>query len=237
MIRIARRLVRVTLHWVALTLLASMPVLAGAPFSFDAAPGRLPKDVVPLDYTVAITPDVDALAFSGVETVRVRVRASVRRLVFNSLNETLDDVRLDGQPAASVVSDDSQQLTTVTLSRPAARGVHTLRFRYRGKVETQPHGLFIQHYTTHAGAKALLLSTKMESTDARRMFPCWDEPAFRATFQLIVTVPVDWNTVSNMPVLKRVVHEPTATTTFERSPRMPSYLVEFTGGELARSTR
>jgi aminopeptidase N len=233
-IRIARRLVRVTLHWVALTLLASMPVLAGAPFSFDAAPGRLPKDVVPLDYTVAITPDVDALAFSGVETVRVRVRASVRRLVFNSLNETLDDVRLDGQPAASVVSDDSQQLTTVTLSRPAARGVHTLRFRYRGKVETQPHGLFIQHYTTHAGAKALLLSTKMESTDARRMFPCWDEPAFRATFQLIVTVPVDWNTVSNMPVSKRVVHEPTATTTFERSPRMPSYLVEFTGGELAK---
>lgn len=231
---IARRVFRLTSHGVALILTASVPALAGAPFSFDHAPGRLPKDVVPLDYTVAITPDTETLAFSGVETVRLHVRVSVRRLVFNSLNETLDDVRLDGQPVAKVVTEDRQQLTTVTLARAAGPGIHTLRFNYRGKIETQPRGLFVQHYTTREGAKSLLLSTKMESTDARRMFPCWDEPAFRSTFQLTVTVPVGWDTVSNMPVLKRVVHERTATTTFERSPRMPSYLIQFTGGELAR---
>jgi aminopeptidase N len=214
--------------------LLSVPALAGAPFSFDAAPGRLPKDVVPVDYTLAITPDIGALNFSGTERVKLKVRSATRTIVFNSLNEKLTDVRLDGAPVARVVSDDAQQLTTVTLAHAARPGTHTLAFSFQGKLETQPHGLFVQHYTTAAGAKDLLLSTKMESTDARRMFPCWDEPSFRATFQLTVTVPASWSTISNMPVAKRVVHGALATTAFERSPKMPSYLIEFTGGQLAQ---
>ncbi len=216
-----------------LSMLLAVPVLAGAPFSFDAAPGRLPKDVVPVDYTVAITPDPAALTFSGTERVKLTVRTSVSTLVFNSLNEQLADVRFDGKGVAKVVSDDAQQLTTVTLAHAAHPGTHTLTFSYQGKLETQPHGLFVQHYTTPTGIKRVLLSTKMESTDARRMFPCWDEPAFRATFQLTVTVPAAWATISNMPVSQRTVHGALAMTRFERSPKMPSYLIEFTGGELA----
>jgi len=216
-----------------LSMLLSVPALAAAPFSFDAAPGRLPKDVVPVDYTVAVTPEAAALTFSGTERVKLTVRTSVQTLVFNSLNQQLANVRLDGQRVAKVVSDDAQQLTTVTLAHAAHPGTHTLTFSYQGKLETQPHGLFVQHYTTPTGIKRVLLSTKMESTDARRMFPCWDEPAFRATFQLTVTVPAAWATVSNMPVSRRAVHGALATTVFERSPKMPSYLIEFTGGELA----
>jgi aminopeptidase N len=214
--------------------LLSVSALAGAPFSFDDAPGRLPKDVVPLDYTLAITPDIGALSFAGTERVKLKVRTGTRTLVFNSLNEKLADVRLDGKPVAKVASDDEQQLTTITLPRTAGPGLHTLTFSYQGKLETQPHGLFVQHYTNPSGAKGLLLSTKMESTDARRMFPCWDEPSFRATFQLTVTVPAAWATVSNMPVSTRAVHGALATTAFGRSPKMPSYLIEFSGGELAQ---
>jgi aminopeptidase N len=214
--------------------LLSASTLAGAPFSFDDAPGRLPKDVVPLDYTLAITPDIGALSFAGTERVKLKVRTGTRTLVFNSLNEKLADVRFDGKPVAKVASDDEQQLTTVTLVHTARPGLHTLTFSYQGKLETQPHGLFVQHYTNHGGTRGLLLSTKMESTDARRMFPCWDEPSFRATFQLTVTVPAAWATVSNMPVSKRAVRGALATSTFERSPKMPSYLIEFSGGELAQ---
>src|SRR5580658_5222032 len=216
-----------------LSMLLSVPALAAAPFSFDAAPGRLPKDVVPVDYTVAVTPEAAALTFSGTERVKLTVRTSVQTLVFNSLNQQLANVRLDGQRVAKVVSDDAQQLTTVTLAHAAHPGTHTLTFSYQGKLETQPHGLFVQHYTTPTGIKRVLLSTKMESTDARRMFPCWDEPAFRATFQLTVTVPAAWATVSNMPVATRTEHGELAATTFQRTPAMPSYLIEFTGGELA----
>jgi aminopeptidase N len=215
-------------------LMCAPPLVAAAPFSFDAAPGRLPKNVVPVDYTIAVVPDVGAQTARGREKVSLLVRAPTDRLIFNSLNETLSDVRLDGRPASKVVSDDTRQLTTVTLARSAWPGAHTLTFEFVGKIETQPHGLFIQNYGTADGGHGLLLSTKMESTDARRMFPCWDEPAFRATFELTVTVPAAWATVSNMPVAKRSVAGELATVTFQRSPKMPSYLVEFSGGDLAQ---
>jgi len=202
------------------------------PFSFDSAPGRLPKDVVPERYEVAVTPDIKAMSIAGHEAVTLRIRTATDRIVFNSLNETLTGVRLDGQPVASVVSDDQQQLTTVRLARAAGVGTHRLTFDYRGKIETRPQGLFLQPYAYTGGAQGQMLSTQMESTDARRMFPCWDEPAFRAVFELSFTVPSGWATVSNMPIARRTVHGALATVRFDPTPKMPSYLVVFTGGDL-----
>ena len=219
-----------------LMLIPAAAIAAGAPFDFDRAPGRLPKDVVPLGYRLALVPDIAAMAIAGRESVALRVRSATRTIVFNSLNERLSDVRVDGVVAAAVDSDDARQLTTVTLAAPLPPGAHTLAFSYVGRLETQPHGLFVQSYVNADGTAGQLLSTKMESTDARRMFPCWDEPAFRATFELTVTVPSAWATVSNMPVAVRTLHGALATVTFQRSPYMPSYLIEFTGGDLESVT-
>jgi aminopeptidase N len=212
--------------------LTIFPAMA-SPFSFDQAPGRLPKNVVPIHYTIAIVPNTTALTLTGRESVLIRVRDATDTIQFNSLNQTLRHVRLDGHPVKRVVSNDEQQLTTVTLVAPATPGMHTLSFIYTGKIETQPHGLFAQPYAGSDGVPGVLLSTQMEATDARRMFPCWDEPAFRATFRLTATVPKNWTTLANMPISKRVVHGALATTTFANSPKMPSYLVEFTAGDLA----
>jgi aminopeptidase N len=203
----------------------------GAPFSFESAPGRLPKSVVPVSYDVAIVPNAEALKFTGTESIQLQFRAATATVQFNSLNETLNHVLLDGKPVKSVTSSDEQQLTTVTLTKPAT-GLHTLSFSYSGKIETQPQGLFAQKYTKPGGGQAVMLSTQMEATDARRMFPCWDEPSFRAYFQLTVTVPKSWATVGNMPIARRTVHGESATVSFQRSPKMPSYLVVFTAGDL-----
>jgi aminopeptidase N len=203
----------------------------GAPFAFDSAPGRLPKNVVPVSYDVAVVPDADALKLTGTESVRLQFRAATATVQFNSLNETLSHVLLDGKPVKSVTSNDEQQLTTVTLTKPLT-GLHTLSFSYSGKIETQPQGLFAQKYKKSDGGEGVLLSTQMEATDARRMFPCWDEPSFRAYFHLTVTVPASWATVGNLPIARRTVHGQSATVSFQRSPKMPSYLVEFTAGDL-----
>jgi aminopeptidase N len=206
---------------------------AVAPFSFDTAYGRLPKNVVPLDYSISIAPDVAAMTLTGKESIVLKFREATATIQFNSLNQTLDDVRLDGKPVKAVVSNDEQQLTTITLNKPAAIGQHTLRFSYKGKIETIPHGLFAQPYVSPNGNKGLLLSTKFEAVDARRMFPCWDEPAFRSTFELTATVSGDLAVVSNMPIAKRVNQGSLATTTFQRTPKMPTYLLEFSAGDLA----
>jgi aminopeptidase N len=212
---------------------ASAAVFA-APFSPDMAPGRLPKNVVPVSYKIDIVPNVAALTFTGHESIVLQVRAATATIQFNSLNETLRDVRFDGKQVKQVTTNDKAQLTTLALASAAAVGKHRLTFAYSGKIEDQPVGLFAQPYLDPTGAKQTLLSTQMEATDARRMFPCWDEPAFRATFELTATVPAGWAVVGNMPIAKRAVHGDLATTTFQVSPKMPSYLVEFTAGDLAK---
>ena len=203
-------------------------------FSFATAPGRLPKNVVPLEYTISLTPDTDKRTLAGTESIVLDFREATATIQFNSLNQKLSKVLLDGKPVKTVVSDDKAQLTTITLARPAAAGKHTLSFAYQGRIETNAVGLFLQEYTAPGGAKDKMLSTQFEATDARRMFPCWDEPAFRAVFQLNVTVPAKWAAYSNMPVARRTVKGALATTSFERSPKMASYLVEFSAGNLAQ---
>jgi aminopeptidase N len=212
-------------------LLTAAPASAVAPFSFDTAFGRLPKNVRPINYTVAITPDIAKKAFAGTESIVLEVRSATATIQFNTLNQTLQNVRFDGRPVLRTLTDNAKQLTTVTLAAPAKAGRHTLAFAYRGEIETSPVGLFVQPYVTPAGVHGTLLATQFESTDARRMFPCWDEPAFRATFDLTATVPAAFTSVSNMPIAKRVVNGALATTTFARTPPMPSYLVAYVAGD------
>jgi aminopeptidase N len=218
--------------FLAMAPVASMSAAAAAPFDFDHAPGRLPKNIVPVAYDIAVTPDVAARTFTGTESVSLRFRGVSDRIVFNTLNLRLRNVRLDGQPVARVATDNAAQLTTLTLAAKAPAGLHRLTLSYSGIMETRPQGLFVQPYVKADGGQAVMLTTQMESTDARRMFPCWDEPAFRAAFRLTATVPADWVTIGNMPIAAREMHGRLATITFERSPRMPSYLVELTAGNL-----
>jgi aminopeptidase N len=203
------------------------------PFSFATAAGNLPKTVRPLDYTVELVPDPEHLTLSGRETVSLDVLAPTKTLVFNALNMRYTLATIDGQAAASIVPDDAVQRTTLTTRTTLRPGHHTLVLAFAGKMETTGQGLFVQPYTTPDGGKGAMISTQFESTDARRMFPCWDEPAFKATFGLTVTLPATWSAVANMPVVQRDRDGGTQTLTFGRTPVMSSYLVELTAGDLA----
>jgi aminopeptidase N len=209
-----------------------------APFSFDGAPGHLPKNVVPLDYTVAIVPDAlgaDAgkRTLRGKESVKLLFREATATIQFNAIDMQFHQIRLDGKPVKGSSIDAKREIVTVTLAKPAAPGEHTLTLDYTAKIESGPRGLFAQPFKKPDGSKDILLSTQFEATDARRMFPCWDEPAFRSTFQLSTTTPAKWVSISNMPVAQRTVKGALATTTFRRSPKMPSYLIELTSGDMA----
>jgi aminopeptidase N len=208
------------------------PALAEQRFSFDSNGGQLPKSVVPIDYAIAIDPDTQSGLIHGTESIRLNVRQASATIQFNSLNEELSDVLLDGKPAAKVESDNARQVSTITLASPATVGEHVLSFSYVGKIEKGPQGLFLQNYRTPDGKDGQLLSTQFETAYARRMFPCWDEPAFRATFALTATIRADWTAVGNMPVAERTVQGNRATIRFERTPAMAAYLVEFTAGDL-----
>jgi aminopeptidase N len=168
-----------------------------APFDFDTAPGRLPKTVIPLAYTLDLVPDLDHNRTRGHETVQLDFRQQVESLRFNTLGERLDHVRLDGRSVARVDTDDAAQLTTVSLGKMVKPGRHVLTLDYSGTIETRPFGLYLQQYRRPDGTTERMLSSKFEATDARRMFPCWDEPAFRATLKLTMTIPANWSAVAS----------------------------------------
>jgi aminopeptidase N len=218
-----------------LLLLSGAAAAAQPGFSFAGTPGRLPKAVVPTHYAIELQPDLENLTLAGSEVVDIEVLQPTDRLVLNAVNMTVDAASLDGTPELPAITLDAAAGTvTLAFARPIAVGAHKLRLRFNAHVNRFGRGLFVVDYPTDQGRKRMI-SSHLEPADARRIFPCWDEPAFKATFALTVTVPQQFLAVSNMPVsreepvggaLKRISFEPT--------PKMSSYLFVLAAGELER---
>jgi aminopeptidase N len=211
-------------------------VHAEALYAFDATPGRLPKTVVPINYAIELTPDLEKLTLAGSELVDIEVREATAQLVLNAVNMTLDEVSVDDKEHPEVSLDAAAETATLTLGEPLTPGPHRLRIVFGGKINSFARGLYFADYPTAQGTRRMI-SSQLEPADARRIFPCWDEPAFKATFALTAVVPQKFLAVGNMPVareeavsadLKRVEFAPT--------PKMSSYLFVFSAGELERIT-
>jgi aminopeptidase N len=222
--------------------LASMPWACGTAraepgFSFDAAPGKLPKTVIPVHYAIELTPDLQKLTLAGTESVDIEVREPTAKVTLNAVNMALASAGVDDDAQRAEVSlDAATETATLSFAQPLAAGAHRLRIAFSAKINSFGRGLFYTDYPTAQGTRRMI-SSQLEPADARRIFPCWDEPAFKATFALTVTVPKTFLAVGNMPVvqedpvagdLKRVAFAPT--------PKMSSYLFVLSAGELERIT-
>src|SRR5262249_23063819 len=136
-------------------------------------------------------------------------------------------------PASAIKVATKDELLTLTLPSEFAAGDHTLSLRFTGKINQRGQGLFCMHYQEQGSdARKIMLGTQFEATDARRFFPCWDEPAFRARFQLSVVVPENWLAVSNMPMESEKKIRAGKEVRFAPTPPMSSYLNVFIAGEL-----
>ena len=235
------RLVLPCFIWL-LSIILPVTVTAEKPFNFESTPGKLPKQVVPTEYSIRIAPDIEKLTFSGSETVKLNVRAPVRELVLNALELEITSASVDDKmlPRSAVKIDKRNELLTLTLPSELAAGDHTLALSFSGKINQQGQGLFYMRYQEQGtGATKIALGTQFEATDARRFFPCWDEPSFRARFQLAAVVPKNWLAVSNMPIESEtkidnpeIIGASGKEVRFAMTPSMASYLNVFVAGEL-----
>ncbi len=217
------------------SLVLSMTANAESPYDFATTPGKLPKQVLPSEYAVRIVPNIDKLTFSGSEKVKLNVREPVRELVLNALELEIATAAVDDKPLAktAIKIDKKTELLTLTLPEELPAGDHILSLTFTGKINQQGQGLFYCKYQEQGtNAKKLMLGTQFEATDARRFFPCWDEPSFRAKFQLTVVVPETWTAVSNMPVESELKTDADKEIRFAATPTMSSYLNVLCAGEL-----
>jgi len=215
---------------IALALAGPLVATGELPFTYETTPGRLPKSVVPRHYDLRVQPDVADLTFSGSVRTEIEVLEPSDRIVMNALNLVIDDATFDGTEVP-VAIDEALQILTLLLPSAASTGNHILTATFRGKINAQANGLFFDRYPTASGEK-LMLGTQFEVADARQVFPCWDEPVFRATFNLTAVVPEHFMAVSNMPESwSRLIGDGLREVAFARTPSMSTYLLAFFAGE------
>ena len=223
--------------------LSGAPALgAGAPTAPETATSvttQLPRGVRPLHYDVALTPDEKAMRFAGRVAITLDVGAPTTRLTLNALELSFESVRLARTVSVAVDGRSTRQAApvgTVLAPMTLAAGRHRLFMRYSGVINTQANGLFAIDYDTPSG-RARALYTQFENSDARRVFPSWDEPAYKATFALEATVPTAQMAVSNMPATATTPASPgLSRVRFATTPTMSTYLLFFAAGDFERTT-
>ncbi|MFQ5552500.1 MAG: M1 family metallopeptidase [Thermoplasmata archaeon] len=200
---------------------------------------RLPSSVIPEQYTLSLTPDLEALTFEGTADIEVTVRDPTSEISMNAVelevtaaHLTLEDGRIL-EPERLSQDEKAERLTfTFAETLPVARVVMSLRFT--GILNDQLRGFYRSRYTNPEGEKHFMAATQFESTDARWAFPCWDEPARKATFNLTLVVPSEMTAVANTPVVdEKDLGDGTKVVRFAETPRMSTYLLGFVVGDLA----
>ncbi|MGZ5353807.1 MAG: M1 family aminopeptidase [Actinomycetota bacterium] len=173
----------------------------------DESRYRLPRSVVPRRYDLVLEPDLEAATFCGSEDVQVEVRESVGEVVLNAEGLeissgwlTRGDTRID---VVGVRLDDGTGRAHVGLAGEAAPGEWVLHLEFSGHLSDRMRGFYRSTYQSDDGRTRTIATTQFESTDARRAFPCWDEPDLKAVFGVTLVVGEDDLAISNGPEVER----------------------------------
>jgi puromycin-sensitive aminopeptidase len=199
---------------------------------------RLPRNVEPRRYRLTLAPDLGAATFTGTAEIEVTVHEPTHLVVLNAADLLITDASFapSGGPAvpATVTLDEAAERATFALSTAVPSGPATLHCRFEGVLNDKLRGFYRSTFTDPSGATRTIATTQMESTDARRAFPCWDEPDRKAVFEVTLVVDDGLAAFSNSPVVDEA---PVAGTTkrsvrFAPTMKMSTYLVAFVVGPL-----
>ncbi|HET8577795.1 MAG TPA: M1 family metallopeptidase [Methylomirabilota bacterium] len=198
---------------------------------------RLPATVVPVRYDIRLEPDLEAATFAGEETIAVTVNETVSEIVLNAAELAIQSVAIEG-PGGVVVQgsaapDEPNERARLLFPTPIAPGEWRLKLRFTGTLNDRLHGFYRSTYTDSAGTAHTIAATQFEATDARRGFPCWDEPTLKAVFGITLVVPEGLAAISNTAVVSEAPAGPgKKAVAFADTIRMSTYLVAFVVGEL-----
>ena len=199
---------------------------------------RLPRSVIPRRYSLTVEPDLDAATFSGTQEVRVSVLEQTTEIVLNALELELFAASLtaaDGSQVeiAKIRMDPEAERAHLELQSPAAPGEWTLSVGFRGQFNRQLTGFYLSTYRDPSGEERRIGTTHFEATDARRAFPCWDEPDLKAIWSVTLVVADGLTALSNGPEVSReALVDGRVRVAFADTMPMSSYLVAYVAGPL-----
>lgn len=199
-------------------------------------PYRLSPAVVPRSYRLRLRPDLAAATFSGTVEISIEITEPVASIVVNA-------IELDVEPASLVIGgqtlrsgvpvlDETYETATFTFDAVLPVGPATLGVSFRGVLNDQLRGFYRSTFHDAQGVEHVIATTQFATTDARRAFPCWDDPAVKATYQVTLEVPESLAAYANTrEVATRSLGEGYREVTFGESMVMSTYLVAFVVGD------
>lgn len=187
---------------------------------------RLHHEFKPEHYNISLVIDQPKRMFKGTTTIEGIVTHN--KIVTHAKNLTFESVTIDGKAAEWVQGQDDEITMTLPNLTP---GKHIVTIAYQGQINNQLHGLYVSTYQ-HGGLTKEMLVTQLESHYAREVFPCVDEPAAKATYDVTISTQGSSTVLGNMPIKHQSSEGGRLITTFETTPLMSTYLLAFVVGEL-----
>jgi puromycin-sensitive aminopeptidase len=196
----------------------------------------LPANVIPSHYAITLEPNFTTFKAQGYEEISVSVKEATKTILVHSKSITISSVELVGSgktlSTQNITFDEKDDVATFEFDQSLPVGDAVLKIKFEATLNDDMAGFYRSKYVVN-GETRWMATTQFEATDARRAFPCWDEPARKAVFEITLVVPTDRVALSNMlPVSETVNKEAnTKTLKFAPSPIMSTYLVAFVVGE------
>jgi len=201
----------------------------------DPTQYRLPAGARPEAYRLRLEPDLDAASFSGTVAIDVRLDGMHDEMVLNAADlEILDAIAVlaDGtERRANPVIDAAQERVALRFAAPVPAGALELRLEFRGVLNDDLRGFYRSTFADSDGDEHTIATSQLALTDARRAFPCFDEPALKATFEVTLVAPAGMAAFSNSRAVSEIVlPDGRREVAFAPTMKMSSYLVAFIVG-------
>lgn len=201
----------------------------------NSGAARLPSHAIPKRYAIKLKPDLEKFLFEGEETISIKLLKPARTITLHAKELDIEVAELVKNKekifAKRISYDEKTETVSFSFASPIPRGEAKLRIVFRGVLNDKLRGFYRSQYEI-SGEKRHMATTQFESTDARRAFPCFDEPARKAVFDVTLLVPTHTVAISNtLPLSETELEDGFREVVFSPTPRMSTYLLAFIVGE------
>jgi puromycin-sensitive aminopeptidase len=199
-------------------------------------PHRLPRTILPRRYALTLTPDLDGARFDGAVDIDVDVVDVTSLVVLNAIELEIEEawVVVDGERLdAAVTLDADTERATLAIGAELQPGPAVVSLRFQGTLNDKLRGFYRSTFTDEDGNERVIATTQFEATDARRAFPCWDEPDCKAVFAITLVVDEALHAVSNAAIVTdEAIGDGKRLVRFADTMLLSTYLVAFIVGPL-----
>ncbi|MEK6907318.1 MAG: M1 family metallopeptidase [Nanoarchaeota archaeon] len=194
-------------------------------------PYVLPKEVKPIKYTLELTPNFKDLTYKGNVNIELKILKNTKKIILNSNEVKINKAEIKNNNLKNIKYNKKYQTVIFTFNNVIKKGIYNLDLEFNGKIAKTLRGFYKSTYLVNKKEK-IMLTTQFEPNDARKAFPCFDEPELKAKFSLKLNIPKNLQAISNMPVKKLSNKGNLKTIIFEETPIMSTYLLAFVISEL-----